>query len=51
MLNATATNADHVVLADVMDQLARNFLLNDLAPEQSGKLLEATRTDVVFQLP
>jgi CHAD domain-containing protein len=50
VLNATATNAD-VVLADVMDQLARNFLLNDLAPEQSGKLLEATRTDVVFQLP
>lgn len=40
-----------MVLADVLDQLARNFLLNDLSPEQSGKLLEATRTDVVFQLP
>ncbi|MGB8195646.1 MAG: CHAD domain-containing protein [Acidimicrobiales bacterium] len=50
MLIASSANAD-VVLADVLDQLAKNFLLNDLSPEQSGKLLEATRTDVVFQLP
>lgn len=50
MLGASSASAD-VVLADVLDQLARNFLLNDLSPEQSGKLLEATRTDVVFQLP
>jgi CHAD domain-containing protein len=50
VLRASSASAD-VVLADVLDQLARNFLLNDLAPEQSGKLLEATRADVVFQLP
>jgi CHAD domain-containing protein len=39
-----------LVVADVLDQFARNFLLNDLAPEPSGKMLEATRTDVVFSL-
>jgi CHAD domain-containing protein len=50
MLSRTTASAD-VVLADVLDQLARNFLLNDLAPEQSGKLLEATRAEVVFSLP
>ena len=50
MVSPASTNAD-VVLADVLDQFARNFLLNDLSPEQSGKLLEATRTDVVYQLP
>jgi CHAD domain-containing protein len=49
-VNPSSANAD-VVIADVLDQLARNFLLNDLAPEQSEKLLEATRSDVVFQLP
>lgn len=37
-------------MADVLDQFARNFLLNDLAPEQSAKLLEATKGDVVFHL-
>jgi CHAD domain-containing protein len=50
VVSPASVSAD-VVLADVLDQLARNFLLNDLAPEQSGKLLEATRTGVVFQLP
>jgi CHAD domain-containing protein len=50
VLSPSSASAD-AVLADVLDQLARNFLLNDMAPEQSGKLLEATRSDVVFQLP
>jgi CHAD domain-containing protein len=45
--NATAD----IVIADVLDQFARNFLLNDLSSEQSGKLLEATRGETVFQLP
>jgi CHAD domain-containing protein len=45
--NATAD----IVIADVLDQFARNFLLNDLSSEQSGKLLEATRGEAVFQLP
>jgi CHAD domain-containing protein len=40
-----------LVIADVLDQFARNFLLNELTTEQSGKLLEATRSDVVFQVP
>jgi CHAD domain-containing protein len=44
------TTAD-VVIADVLDQFARNFLLNDLTIEQSGKLLEASRGQGVFQLP
>lgn len=39
-----------LVVADVLDQFARNFLLNDLAPEQSGKLLEATKADVIYRL-
>jgi len=39
--DSTAT-AD-LVIADVLDQFARNFLLNDLTTEQSGKLLEAAR--------
>jgi CHAD domain-containing protein len=50
VLSTSSASAD-VVLADVLDQLARNFLLNDLSPEQSGKRLEATRADVIFQLP
>jgi CHAD domain-containing protein len=50
VVSASSASAD-VVLADVLDQLARNFLLNDLSPEHAGKLLEATRADVVFQLP
>jgi CHAD domain-containing protein len=45
----SCATADHVV-ADVLDQFARNFLLNDLTPEQSGKLLEATKSDVVWCL-
>jgi CHAD domain-containing protein len=45
--NATAD----VVIADVLDQFASNFLLNDLTIEQSGKLLEASRGDATFQLP
>jgi CHAD domain-containing protein len=40
-----------LVIADVLNQFARNFLLNDLTSEQSGKLLEASRGDAVFQLP
>ena len=40
-----------LVIADVLDQFARNFLLNDLSAEESGKLLEAARGDVAFQLP
>jgi hypothetical protein len=36
------------VIADVLDQFARNFLLNDLSAEQSGKLLEASRGENVF---
>jgi CHAD domain-containing protein len=40
-----------LVIADVLDQFARNFLLNDLTSERSGKLLEASRGDAVFQLP
>ena len=50
MLNDTGASAD-VVIADVLDQFARNFLLNDLSSAQSGKLLEAARGGVVFQLP
>jgi CHAD domain-containing protein len=49
VVQVTAATAD-LVVADVLDQFARNFLLNDLAPEQSGKLLEATKSDVVFHL-
>jgi CHAD domain-containing protein len=45
--NATAD----IVIADVLDQFARNFLLNDLTSEQSGKMLEASRGERVFQLP
>jgi CHAD domain-containing protein len=48
-LKESSATADQVV-ADVLDQFARNFLFNDLAPEQSGKLLEATKSDVVFHL-
>jgi len=47
--DSTAT-AD-LVIADVLDQFARNFLLNDLTTEQSGKLLEAARGESVFQVP
>ena len=50
MVEATGPTAD-LVIADVLDQFARNFLLNELTPEQSGKLLEATRSGVVFQVP
>lgn len=49
-MNEAVASAD-VVLADVLDQFARNFLLNDLTTAQSGKLLEAARGDAVFQLP
>jgi CHAD domain-containing protein len=40
-----------LVIADVLEQFARNFLLNDLSSEQSGKLLEASRGEGVFHLP
>ena len=50
MVEETGATAD-LVIADVLDQFARNFLLNELTPEQSGKLLEATRSEVVFQVP
>jgi CHAD domain-containing protein len=49
VLEANDASAD-VVIASVLDQIARNFLLNDLPIEQSGKLLEATRGEVIFQL-
>lgn len=50
MVEESDATAD-VVISDVLDQFARNFLLNDLTSEQSGKLLEASRSDRVFQLP
>jgi CHAD domain-containing protein len=40
-----------VVLTDVLDQFARNFLLNDLSVEQSHKLLESAKVNVTFTLP
>jgi len=49
-LNETGASAE-LVITNVLDQFARNFLLNDLSTVQSGKLLEATRGDVMFQLP
>jgi CHAD domain-containing protein len=39
------------VLTDVLSQFARNFLLNDLALEQSFKLLEGAPSDIEFVLP
>ena len=50
MVEETNATAD-LVIVDVLDQFARNFLLNDLTEEQSGKLLEASRGAPVFQLP
>ena len=50
MVEETDATAD-VVIADVLDQFARNFLLNDLTSEESGKLLEASRGGGAFQLP
>lgn len=49
MVGASAT-AD-VVIADVLDQFARNFLLNDQSAERSAKLLEASEAERTFQLP
>jgi CHAD domain-containing protein len=40
-----------VVLTDVLDQFARNFLLNDVSVEQSHKLLEGAKDVVTFTLP
>jgi CHAD domain-containing protein len=40
-----------LVIADVLNQFARNFLLNDLTSEKSGKLLEASHGETVFALP
>ncbi len=40
-----------VVLSDVLDQFARNFLLNDLSVEASQKLLEGAKANVTFTLP
>ncbi len=50
MVEDSTATAD-LVIADVLDQFARNFLLNDLTTEQSGKLLEAARGESVFQVP
>ena len=50
MVESSGANAD-VVIADVLDQFAKNFLLNDLTTEQSGKLLEAARSPGVFKVP
>jgi CHAD domain-containing protein len=49
VLKDSGPSAD-VIVADVLDQFARNFLLNELSVEQSAKLLEATRANVVFQV-
>jgi CHAD domain-containing protein len=40
-----------VVLTDVLDQFARNFLLNDLSVEESHKLLEGAKANVTFTIP
>jgi len=50
VVDKSVATAD-LVIADVLDQFARNFLLNELTPEQSGKLLKASRSDVAFQVP
>jgi CHAD domain-containing protein len=50
VVEESAATAD-VVITDVLDQFARNFLLNDLTSEQSGKLLEASRGERAFHLP
>jgi CHAD domain-containing protein len=50
MVEVSSATAD-VVIADVLDQFARNFLLNDLTTEESGKLLEASRGEPAFQIP
>jgi CHAD domain-containing protein len=50
VVEESAPTAD-LVIADVLDQFSRNFLLNDLSIEQSGKLLEASRANPVFQVP
>jgi CHAD domain-containing protein len=39
-----------VVLSDVLDQFARNFILNDLSVERSHKLLEGAKVDVTFTI-
>jgi CHAD domain-containing protein len=40
-----------VVLSDVLDQFARNFLLNDLSVEQSHKQLESAKAIVTYTFP
>jgi CHAD domain-containing protein len=50
VVEETEATAD-LVIANVLDQFARNFLLNDLTSEESAKLLEASRGAVDFQLP
>ena len=40
-----------VVITDVLDQFARNFLLNDLSVVESDKLLEGAKANVTFSLP
>lgn len=50
MIEESDATAD-IVIADVLDQFARNFLLNDLTIEQSAKLLEASHAARDFQLP
>jgi CHAD domain-containing protein len=50
VVNQSAATADRVI-ADVLNQFARNFLLNDLTSEESGKLLEASPGEPVFPVP
>jgi CHAD domain-containing protein len=49
-LERTYASAEDV-LRDVLDQFARNFLLNDLSEEKSQHLIEGTKADVSFVLP
>ncbi len=49
VLSAATAFADQVIV-DVLDQFARNFLLNDLTPEHADKLLGAPRVDDHFEL-
>lgn len=50
MIDDALATAD-VVIADVLDQFARNFLLNDLSRAESAKLLEASRAERMYHVP
>ncbi len=44
------TPVPRLVLTDVLDQYARNFVLNDLSEEQSMKRLEAASREITYTL-